>query len=96
MFHHIVLMEFNKAADKAFFDKVEHYCARIRKEAAGAQAYYMAPNVADRRGPYSHTIVAIFDTSENHDRYQVSPLHQEMKTYMATFIDKILVSDTTG
>jgi hypothetical protein len=38
-------------------------------------------------------VVAAFADEAAHDRYQVSPAHQEMKTYMAGFIERLVVFD---
>lgn len=94
MFYHVVLMRFTDEADTAFFSRVEAYCTRVRQEVAGLIAFDFARNVADRSKGLDHVIMGVFETSEDHDAYQVAPVHQEMRAYMLPFIDEILVCDS--
>ncbi|MFY3955023.1 Dabb family protein [Achromobacter xylosoxidans] len=41
----------------------------------------------------THAVGAAFTDAAAHDRYQVSPAHQEMKAYMADFIERLVVFD---
>jgi predicted GNAT superfamily acetyltransferase len=93
MFHHVVLMKFSAAADTAFFDRVEGFCERIRACAPNLQRYVFKANLSARRDGLDWAIVSSFDSSNDHDEYQASPLHQEMKTFMTPFIDRIVVCD---
>jgi hypothetical protein len=38
-------------------------------------------------------VIGVFDSSADHDRYQVSALHQEMKAFMSPHIVDIAVCD---
>lgn len=93
MFYHIVMMQFSDAADAAFFQRAEDYCNRIRAECSGVRDYFMAPNRADRSDGLTHAVVAVCDDSAAHDAYQVSDAHQEMKSFMAGYITRIVVFD---
>lgn len=92
MFHHIVLMRI-EGADEAFHRTVEDYAARVRCELDYVVDYVYRPNLADRSGGYDWTILSSFASSADHDRYQVSDLHQEMKGFMAPRIAALLACD---
>lgn len=93
MFHHVVAMQFNERADQAFFDKAEEYCERIRCTAKHLRCYVMRKNLATRSDGLTHVILASFDTSADHDVYQVSDVHVEMKAFMIPRIARIVVCD---
>jgi hypothetical protein len=57
------------------------------------KGYAFRPNQAGRSDGLTHAVVAAFADSPAHDRYQVSPAHQEMKAYMAGFIERLVVYD---
>lgn len=92
MFHHIVLMRI-EGADEAFHQTVEDYVARVREELPYVFEYVYRPNLADRSGGYDWTIISSFASSADHDRYQDSGLHQEMKAFMAPRIAALLACD---
>lgn len=92
MFFHTVLMRLVDA-DAAFVARVEAYAARVRAELPYVRAYHFGPNLASRSGEYPWLVVATFDHEEDHERYQVSPVHQEMKLFMAPRIAQIVVGD---
>lgn len=92
MFHHIVLMRI-EGADEAFHQTVEDYVARVREELPYVLDYVYRPNLADRSGSYDWAILSSFASSADHDRYQVSDLHQEMKDFMAPRIAALLACD---
>ncbi|MCL2831482.1 MAG: Dabb family protein [Betaproteobacteria bacterium] len=94
MFYHIVLMRFTPEADARFFEKVEHYGRRVLAECADVIGYEITKNVASRSDGLDDAIIASFRSSQAHDDYQVSPAHMEMKTFMAPYIDRIIVLDT--
>jgi hypothetical protein len=94
MFHHIVLMSFQPGTGPDFFAKAQHYCERVRAECAEVVTYFLADNIAARSDGLTHGIVGVFTSSAAHDAYQVSPVHQEMKAFMATRMDRIVVLDT--
>ena len=50
-------------------------------------------NVAARAKGFAWTVIGTFDSSADHDRYQVSALHQEMKAFMSPHIVDIAVCD---
>jgi len=93
LFHHIVLMKYSPQADAGFLERVEGYCERIRRSSPGVQRYVHLRNDAARRDALDWAIVSSFESSQAHDAYQVSPLHQEMKAFMTPFIERIVVCD---
>ncbi|MGE8620249.1 MAG: Dabb family protein [Achromobacter spanius] len=93
MFLHVVMLQLSPAADGDFHARVQGYCERILAECEGVSGYAFRPNQASRADGLTHAVVAAFTDSAAHDRYQVSPAHQEMKTYMADFIDRLVVFD---
>jgi len=94
MHYHIVLMSFTPKADAAFFEKVKGYSKRIRSECADVVTYVMVKNLASRSDGLTHAVVSTFCSSLAHDDYQISPVHVEMKSFMAPYIDRIVVLDT--
>jgi hypothetical protein len=92
MFHHIVMMNL-RDPDRAFHDQVNAFVARIRREVPYVRAYHYGRNVASRAQGYDWAVLAIFDSSADHDRYQVSPAHQEMKAFMTPHIADVVVCD---
>jgi hypothetical protein len=95
MFHHVVLMKL-KGADARFHARVADYVARVRRELPYVRAFHYGRNVADRSKGHDWAVYAAFDTSADHDRYQVSPVHQEMKAFMMEHIEEIVVCDMSG
>ena len=93
MFHHVVLMNFSGQADEAFHRKVNSYCDQIRQTVAHCEHYVYAENIASRADGLTHGILSRFRSRADHDAYQVSAIHQEMKSYMAGFIERIVVCD---
>lgn len=94
MFIHVVMMSFKDTADSAFHDRVHAYAERIRTECAGVMEYLYACNESQRSDGLTHAIVSSFLSEAAHERYQVSAVHQEMKAYMASFIDRLAVFDS--
>lgn len=92
MFYHVVMMQFQNA-DKAFFDRVRDYSKRVRDELAYVRAYHFGKNVASRAQGFEWAVVSVFDNAGDHDRYQISPVHQEMKAFMTPYIADIVVCD---
>lgn len=92
MFYHAVLMNLEDASAE-FLARVEDFAARVRAELPYVRDYHFGPNLASRAGPYRWTVIATFDDEEAHERYQVSPVHQEMKAYMGPRIAQIVVCD---
>ncbi|MDH5857926.1 Dabb family protein [Lampropedia aestuarii] len=87
------MMEFTAAAGPEFFAQVQAFAKRILQECTGVQLYHFGANEADRSSGYSHAVVSVFESSAEHDRYQISPAHVEMKAYMGPFIQRIAVYD---
>lgn len=92
MFHHIVLMRLS-GIDAAFHRQVAAYVARVRAELPYVRSYAFVPNRADRGEGYDWAVLSSFDTEEDHDRYQASAVHREMKAYMAPFIAALIACD---
>lgn len=92
MFHHIVLMRMS-GTDEAFHREVDRFVARIRSELPNVLGYSYGPNLADRSGGYDRAILSSFATAEDHDRYQASDVHQEMKAFMAPRIEALIACD---
>jgi stress responsive alpha/beta barrel protein len=92
MFFHVVMMQLANA-DDAFLARVRYYEERIRSELPYVRDYRFGRNVASRSKGFAWTVIGIFNSSADHDRYQVSTLHQEMKTFMSSHITDIAVCD---
>lgn len=95
MFIHVVMMSFKAEADSAFHAKVQEFAVRIRAECEGLQTYLYGANEADRGDGLTHAVVAGFVNTAAHDRYQISPVHLEMKAFMAQFISRLVVFDAS-
>lgn len=94
MFLHVVMMRLSRDADAQFRLRVQHYCARIKTECDGVAGYDFQPNLASRSDGLDYAVIGAFADSAAHDRYQVSAAHQEMKAYMAGFIERLVVCDS--
>ena len=93
MFHHVVAMQFGPGADQAFFDRVEAYCERIRRSGSHVLRYVFRENLASRNDGLTHVILSAFASAADHDAYQVSPVHVEMKAFMLPHIVRIVVCE---
>ncbi len=93
MFYHVVLMSFRPECGADFFAKADWYAKRIVAECDGVTSYVMALNLAARSDGLTHGIIGAFASSEAHDAYQISAVHQEMKAFMATGLTRIVVLD---
>ena len=93
MFLHVVMLQLSASADAVFFERVAVYCERIKAECDGVMGYSFGANQAGRADGFKHAVIAAFTDGAAHDRYQVSPAHQEMKAYMAGFIERLAVFD---
>lgn len=93
MFHHIVLMAFSSDADQVFLQKVDEFAEQVRRITPKLHRYVFRQNIASRSDGMTHGIVSTFNTSRDHDVYQTSPIHMEMKAYMAPFLSRIVVLD---
>ena len=95
MFQHIVMMQFNDRIDDHFFRTVDEYVLRVKNECEGVLLYHFGENIADRSQGYTHVTTSSFIDSAAHDVYQVSPAHVAMKTFMADYIERVVVYDGT-
>lgn len=86
-------MKFTAAADRAFHAAVETYCERVRAGDPRPRRYIYHRNIAARSDGLDYAIVAAFDSAAEHDRYQVSATHQEMKAFMAPFTERLVACD---
>ncbi len=93
MFHHVVLITFSRGRRDVPLDGGALLCARIRSSGRNVRGYIYGPNQSARRDGLDWAIVSRFESSRDHDDYQVWPLHQEMKAYMTPFIQRIVVCD---
>ena len=93
MFHHIVLMRFGNDADEAFHAKAEAFAAAIRNASPRPLRYVYQRNIAARNGGLDWAIVSAFSSSAEHDAYQASPLHQQMKAFMTPTIVELVACD---
>lgn len=94
MFHHILLMSFAPDTGPEFFAKAQDYVARIKAECDGVERYFLTENNSSRSDGLTHGIVGVFVSSAAHDAYQASPVHEEMKAFMATKMARVVVLDT--
>ena len=65
--------------------------ASVRQAHLGVPAPTDRP-VIDRS--YSHALVVIFETQEDHDRYQTDPIHDRFRDECGTFWKKVLIYDS--
>lgn len=93
MFHHVVLMEFTAEADRHFLDRVEAFAERVRRATPKLLKYVFSRNIASRSDGLTYGIVSTFASSADHDAYQVSDVHQQMKAYMTPYIARIVVCE---
>jgi hypothetical protein len=92
MFFHVVLMQLTNV-DDAFLARVRNYAERIRSELLYVRDYRFGHNIATRAKRYTWAIIGTFNSSADHDRYQASALHQEMKAFITPHIADIAVCD---
>lgn len=93
MFLHIVLLKFNNKADQEFFLTVDAFVKQIQATCPGIIVYNFGDNKSNRSNGYTHATTSVFTTSAQHDAYQSHPTHQEMKAYMAEYIESMVVYD---
>ena len=92
MFFHVVMLQLADA-DEAYLARIRDYAARIRRDLPYVRDYRFGRNVADRAKGLTWAIVGTFDSAADHDRYQASALHQEMKAFITPHIADIAVCD---
>jgi quinol monooxygenase YgiN len=93
MFHHIVLMSFAPETDQAFFARAQRFVERVHAECEGVVTYFIKENEAARSDGLTHGVVGVFTSAAAHDAYQISPVHQEMRAFMTTRMERIVVLD---
>lgn len=93
MFVHAVLMRLSDDADGSFHKAVDDFVKRVRAELPYVRQYYYGRNLADRAKGLKWAVVGTFESSADHDRYQVSRVHQEMKAFMTPYIVEIVACD---
>ena len=92
MFLHVVMLSLSADADalpRTGAGLLPPHPGRMRRR----RGLCLSANEASRADGLTHAVVAAFADSAAHDRYQVSPAHQEMKAYMAGFIERLVVFD---
>ena len=92
MFHHVVLLNL-KGLDPASLSELHGFASRMRDVLPYVREFYFGINKASRAAQYGWTVVATFDNEDDHERYQISDLHQEMKAFLTPFIEDIVVAD---
>ena len=92
MFYHTVVMQLTDA-NPNFLAQVTEFEARILAELDYVRAYHFGSNLASRAKHYQWAVIAVFDSAADHDRYQVSTVHQEMKAFMMPHIADWVVCD---
>lgn len=79
--------------DREFLDRVQHYVARVRAEVPSVRHYGFGRNLAGRGKGFDWVVVGVFDSSADHDAYQVAPVHIEMRDFMTPHIADMVVCD---
>lgn len=92
MYFHVVMMRLADA-DEACLSRIHHYAERIRRELPYVRDYHFGRNLASRAKGFAWAVIGTFDSSADHDRYQASALHQEMKAFVTPHIADIVVCD---
>ena len=92
MFYHAVLMKLSNT-DPTTLARIAHYERRMLAELTYMRDYRFGRNVASRARDFDWVVVATFDNSADHERYQVSDVHQELKAFMAQYITDLVVCD---
>jgi hypothetical protein len=72
---------------------MNQYVERAKQELPYLHEFCFARNLASRAAQYQWTVVATFDNEADHERYQVSDVHQQMKADLGPHIVEIVVSD---
>lgn len=92
MFYHVVLMRLERV-DAAFHARVEQYAGVIRRDLSGIVSYRYGRNLAGRGKGYDWAVIGVFASAADHDAYQLSRAHQELKAYMTPHIADMVVCD---
>lgn len=92
MFHHIVMMQLTDA-NTSFFAQVAEFEARVLAELDYVRVYHFGSNLASRAKHYQWVVIAVFDSAADHERYQVSTVHQQMRAFMMPHIADLVVCD---
>lgn len=92
MFYHVVLLNL-KGLDPTSLASLHGFASRMRDELPFVQEFYFGVNKASRAAQYGWTVIATFDDEKDHECYQVSDVHQQMKAFLTPFIEDIVVAD---
>jgi quinol monooxygenase YgiN len=93
MFFHVVMMRFTPDADANVHARIRDFVSRVRHEPEYARSYYFGRNIAERAKGNEWAVIGTFASSAEHDRYQESSVHQEMKALMMPYIADLVVCD---
>ena len=94
MFFHLVLIKTKPSTDEDFGERVETFAKRVREECQGIEKYAFTSNTASRAQGYEWAAYGLFASGEDHDKYQASSAHQEMKAYIGAFAEHMVVCET--
>lgn len=92
MIHHIVLLRL-RSLDEHFHAGVAECITQLRAELPFVRQYDFVRNGARRASGYEWAVIARFDSPEDHDRYQNSPVHRAIEDFMKPYIDDLIVCD---
>jgi hypothetical protein len=92
VFYHVVLLNLRDPSD-GFLSRLGEFAERVRSELPYVRDYYFGRNSASRAAQFSWSVVATFDSEADHERYQVSEVHVEMKAFLTPNIAEIVVCD---
>jgi hypothetical protein len=92
MFYHVVLLNL-KGLDPTALASLHGFASRMRDELPFLREFHFGVNKATRAAQYGWTVVATFDDEKDHERYQVSDVHLQMKAFLTPFIEDIVVAD---
>lgn len=92
MFHHIVMLRLS-GIDEEFISRVDEYVVQLRAELPFVRSYAFVRNQARRALGYDWTVISSFASSEDHDRYQISDIHQKIQAFMEPHIEALIVCD---
>ncbi|MBI4966920.1 MAG: Dabb family protein [Rhodospirillales bacterium] len=94
MFYHVVMMKFKPGTPESFFDECRAITDRMAKTEKGVRDLRWAKNTADRGKGYDHAVMGVYDSSADHDAYQVCDLHVKLKGMVAQYLEDLVVFDT--
>ncbi len=92
MLYHVVLMRLSDV-DASFLARVSDCGERIRRELPYVRDHRFGRNAALRAKGYGWTVMGTFEDCADHDRYQMSCVHQGRKAFMMPHIADIVACD---